>query len=124
MHLRFFFYSLLDILSSPLDTDANDSIAVNNAQILYKSCINEALIDSDGVEPILSLINTEFGGWPILQGPTWNNSTFDLFTLLKNLQRYNYNIFFRIGTSTDEKNSSNYDIEVSFKLNPNPFYFH
>lgn len=83
---------------------------------MYRSCIDETNIDSDGVEPLLSLIDTEFGGWPILKGPAWNNATFDLPKLMIALRKYNRNMFYRVGTSTDEKNSTNYDIEVSCSI--------
>ncbi|CAF2512910.1 unnamed protein product [Rotaria sp. Silwood2] len=87
-------------------------MAVVNARRLYKSCIDEASIEADGVEPIFALVDTEFGGWPILQGPSWDNSTFDLLNLLLNLRKYSNSLFYRVGTSTDEKNSTNYDIEI------------
>ncbi|CAF1039974.1 unnamed protein product, partial [Didymodactylos carnosus] len=89
-----------------------ESESVANARRLYKSCINEAGIEAEGVNPILSLINSEFGGWPILQGPSWDNATFDLSNLLLTLRKYNNNPVYRVGTSTDEKNSTAYDIEV------------
>ncbi|CAF1121062.1 unnamed protein product [Rotaria sp. Silwood1] len=104
--------NIVDILSVPPENDAREPVAVINARRLYKSCVDEAGIEADGVEPIFSLVDTEFGGWPILQGPSWDNSTFDLLTLLLNLRKYNNNLFYRIGTSTDEKNSTNYDIEI------------
>ncbi|CAF0951778.1 unnamed protein product [Didymodactylos carnosus] len=92
--------------------DDVESESVANARRLYKSCIDEAGIEAEGVNPILSLINSEFGGWPILQGPSWNNATFDLSNLLLTLRKYNNNPVYRVGTSTDEKNSTAYDIEV------------
>ncbi len=83
-----------------------------NARLLYDTCINETKIETDGIEPVLSLIN-ELGGWPILQGSSWNSSTFNLSNLLLKLRQYNYNIIFRINTDTDEKNSSATNILVS-----------
>ena len=87
-------------------------MAVVNARKLYRSCVDEASIEADGVEPILSLIETELGGWPILKGSSWENSTFDLPKLLLTLRKYSSNLFYRVDTATDEKNSSFYDIEV------------
>jgi hypothetical protein len=43
-----------------------------NARLLYDTCINETKIETDGIEPVLSLIN-ELGGWPILLG--WSRHT-------------------------------------------------
>jgi hypothetical protein len=75
--------------------------------------VDETGIESDGVEPILSVLENEFGGWPILQGSSWNSSMFDLMTLLLNLRKYSNNLIYQVGTSIDEKNSTTYDIEVS-----------
>ena len=79
---------------------------------MYHSCIDEERIEDEGVDAILSLIQTEFGGWPIIQSTSWNNSTFDLFELLLKLRKYNNDIIFGIGTSIDEKNSTEYDLIV------------
>src|SRR5689334_14437927 len=87
--------------------------AVINARRLYNSCINEANIEMDGVEPVLSVVTNEFGGWPILLGDSWNESTFDLPNLLLKLRKYDNEIIYRIDTTTNQENSSVYDIEVS-----------
>ncbi len=110
----FIVYSLsvyVDLLSSANETEELRS--VTNARRLYSSCIDEANIEREGIDPILFLINTEFGGWPILQGSSWDSSTFNLSNLLLKLRQYNYNIIFRINTDTDEKNSSATNILVS-----------
>jgi hypothetical protein len=83
-----------------------------NARLFYDTCINETKIEIDGNGPVMSLIN-EFGGWPILQGSSWNSTTFNLSTLLFRLRQYNYNIIFRINSDIDEKNSSATNIVVS-----------
>lgn len=101
----------LDLLAS----NSNESVelqSVDNARRLYSSCTNETNIDAEGVERILSLIDTDFGGWPILQGESWNESTFDFSNLIFRLRQYNYNILYRVGTDVDEKNSSITDIVV------------
>lgn len=73
---------------------------------MYNSCVNEAKIDADGIEPVLSLVNTELGGWPILQDSSWDSSKFNLTNLLLKFRRYSYNIIYRVHTIIDEKNSS------------------
>ena len=83
------------------------------ARILYKSCVDEAAIEADGIDTIMSLIDSELGGWPVLKGSSWNAAPFDLPNLLLKLRKYNNNFIYRIDTATDEKNSTNYDIEVS-----------
>jgi hypothetical protein len=83
-----------------------------NAHRLYDTCINETQIEEDGSQRVLTLIN-ELGGWPILEGPSWNMTSFNLSTLLFRLRQYNYNIIYRINTDVDEKNSSVTNIVVS-----------
>jgi len=110
----------LDILTSPLPNDTINIQSINNARILYDSCINETAIEFEGVETILSIINNEFGGWPILEGSSWNNSLFNFSNLLIKLREYNHNIIYNCGTSIDDKNSSVYYIRVK-KLPKNLF---
>ena len=105
-------YSRIDLLSVVPPNETVEPEPVVNARRLYRSCVNETAIETDGVDAILSLVNTEFGGWPILQGSSWDGSTFNLTKLLIALRKYNNNVIFRVGTSTDEKNSTSYDIEV------------
>ncbi|CAF0871999.1 unnamed protein product [Rotaria sordida] len=92
--------NIVDILSSPPANDTNEPMAVVNARLLYKSCIDEAGIEADGIEPMFSLIDTD-------------------------LRKYNNNLFYRIGTSTDEKNSTSNDIEIGqgdLGLGPRDYY--
>ncbi|CAF0915198.1 unnamed protein product [Adineta ricciae] len=105
-------YNVVDILTPPSANDTAEPKAVINARKLYHSCIDEERIEDEGVDTILSLIQIEFGGWPIIQSTSWNNSTFDLFKVLLKLRKYNNDIIFGIGTSIDEKNSTEYDLIV------------
>ena len=101
----------IDILSSP--SSPNELKAIVNARTLYQSCTNEDHIEAEDVYPILSVVNDELGGWPILQGSSWNASRFDLLATLLKLREYSNSVLFDMGTSTDEKNSTEYDIEVN-----------
>ena len=66
----------------------------------------------DGVEPVLSILQDEFGGWPILNGSNWNPLTFNLTNLLIKLRQYDDGILYSVATNTNQENSSVYDIEV------------
>jgi membrane metallo-endopeptidase-like protein 1 len=102
---------IADLLSSTPMNETEELQCVMNARLFYDTCINETKIETDGNGPVMSLIN-EFGGWPILQGSSWNSTTFNLSTLLFQLRQYNYNIIFRINSDIDEKNSSATNIVV------------
>jgi membrane metallo-endopeptidase-like protein 1 len=105
-------FNLIDLLSATPDNGTTDPKAVINARNLYNSCIDEAGIETDGVEPVLSIVHNEFGGWPILLGSTWDNSTFNLTRLLLQLRQYDNGIIFSVDTATNQQNSSVYDIEL------------
>lgn len=107
------FFSFSDILSTPLPNDTIDIQSIINARRLYDSCINESAINTEGVEKLLSVIDNEFGGWPILQGSLWDSSSFNLTNLLVRLREYSHNIIYSCGTSIDDRNSSVYYIRVN-----------
>jgi len=84
---------------------------------LYSSCVDETQIDNEGIKPILSIIQNEFGGWPILEGASWNPSTFNISNVLLKLRQYNYVVIYNINTDIDEKNSSLTDVIVKKNKN-------
>jgi len=106
-------YLHIDLLATTPANETNPLECVKNARILYSSCVDDVQIEKDGVQPILSLVDTEFGGWPILQGSSWNGSTYNLSNLLFKLRQYNYNVIFGINTNIDDQNSSSHVIVVS-----------
>jgi predicted metalloendopeptidase len=106
-------YLHIDLLSTTPANETNPLQCVLNARRLYSSCVDDVKIETDGVQPVLSLLETDFGGWPILQGSSWNNATYNLTNLLLKLRQYNYNAVFRVTTDIDAKNSSSRLIVVS-----------
>jgi len=110
----FFIYSFIvsDLLSS---SPPNGTVQLNstfNARRMYASCVNEDAIEAEGVDVILPFINTELSGWPILQGSTWDNSTFNLSRLLLKLNEYSNSVIYNVGTQIDPRNSSFRSIRV------------
>ncbi|CAF3894392.1 unnamed protein product [Rotaria sp. Silwood1] len=108
------FAVFLDLLSFLPSNKTNEPKAITNVHRLYASCINENAIERTSVNVILSFINTELGGWPILQGSTWNYSTFDFSRLLLKLHEYNKDVIYHINTKIDMINSSVYCIRIFF----------
>jgi membrane metallo-endopeptidase-like protein 1 len=104
--------NLIDLLSTPSSNETIDPQAVVNARNLYSSCTNETTIEMDDVTAVISIVNNELGGWPILQGAAWNSSVFNLTDLLLKLRQYDNEIIFSVVTGTDQQNSSAYDIEL------------
>ncbi|CAF1169584.1 unnamed protein product [Rotaria sp. Silwood1] len=85
-----------------------------NARRMYASCVDEDGIEAEGIDTILSFVNTELGGWPILQGSTWNNATFNFSRILLKLNEYWSSVLYNIGTQIDSKNSSFQGIRFDF----------
>jgi hypothetical protein len=83
-----------------------------NTRNLYQSCINESAIELDGIAAILSILNEEFGGWPILGETSRTPSPSDLADLLLKIRKYDNSIIYRVNTQTNQENSSIYNIEV------------
>ncbi|CAF3695574.1 unnamed protein product [Rotaria sordida] len=82
--------ALVDLISSSPTNGKTESKAIINARHWYNSCINESAIEEEGVNVILSFINKELGGWPVLLGDTWNESTFDFYRLILKLSQHNH----------------------------------
>jgi hypothetical protein len=96
-----------------MSNNSNELKSIVNIHRLYNSCIDENMIRKNSIDIILSLINREFGGWPILQGSTWNDSQWNFSRILFKLSEYNTNVFYSIKTNINNKNSSIYAIHVS-----------
>ncbi|CAF1552281.1 unnamed protein product, partial [Rotaria sp. Silwood1] len=103
---------IVDMLTSPLPNNTAHIQSLINARRLYDSCVNETAIELESINTILSFVNNELGGWPILQGSSWNSLSFNLSRLLLKLREYSHNILYGCGTSPDDKNSSIYYIRV------------
>ncbi|CAF0826080.1 unnamed protein product [Adineta steineri] len=100
-------HTLADLLSSsPSSNRMKKSKSITNARRLYSSCIDEGTIEMQGVDVIMSVVNKELGGWPVLQGSAWKESTFDFDRLMLKLSQYSSYTFYAVHTDVDEKNSS------------------
>nr|KAF6506588.1 membrane metalloendopeptidase like 1 [Rousettus aegyptiacus] len=79
-------YSVFDILRDKLEvilkrvlenSTSKDRPAVQKAKMLYRSCMNESVIEKRGSQPLLDIL-AAVGGWPVAMdkwndtvGPTW-----------------------------------------------------
>ncbi len=107
-----YFFIISELLSS---SPPNGTVELNstlNVRRLYASCVNEDAIEAEGPDVYLHFVNTELGGWPILQGSTWDSSTFNFSRLLLKLSEYSFNVIYNAGTQIDEKNSSSRTVRV------------
>ena len=73
---------LKDLLEEEINS--SDSEATIKAKTLYKSCVDETTIDKRGPEPLLALLESKFGGWPLLGPRSSSNSSSSLSGELAN----------------------------------------
>ncbi|CAF2909193.1 unnamed protein product, partial [Rotaria sp. Silwood2] len=97
---------IVDMLTAPILDDFKSLQSIMNARRLYDTCINETAIDLEAINVILSFVHNELGGWPILQGSPWNETSYNLTRLFIKLREYNQNMIFGFSTSADDINSS------------------
>jgi predicted metalloendopeptidase len=121
---------LHDIIDELLTSSPpNGTVELNstlNARRMYASCINEEAIEAENISVILPFINTELGGWPILQGLGWDSSTFNLSRRLLKLTEYSNSVIFNAGTQIDQQNSSIRSVRISqnvLALGDRNYYF-
>ncbi|CAI9741548.1 neprilysin-1-like isoform X2 [Octopus vulgaris] len=99
---------LKDLLESEISDEEN--ISIQKAKILYSSCMNKSLLEDRDLSPLRIFLD-ELGGWPVVD-INWNESNFNLYSLMSKLRLYNNNIFVYMWVSTDEKNSSTNIIQI------------
>ncbi|XP_023930213.1 neprilysin isoform X2 [Lingula anatina] len=82
----------------------NQPNSVTKTRNLYRSCMNESLIELRGAKPVFDFLET-LGGWPVLTS-NWSESSFDWIELVAKLRLYNNKLLIDEWVSSDDKNSS------------------
>ncbi|KAK2705540.1 neprilysin-2-like [Artemia franciscana] len=88
----------------PSDNEPKPFTLVKN---LYKSCMNKNLIEERGLEPMKAIIK-ELGGWPVLEGDSWDESSFVWYESVYQYRKVGYSVdyFIDFSVTTDLKNST------------------
>ncbi|XP_069649040.1 neprilysin isoform X3 [Haliaeetus albicilla] len=102
---------LKDVLDTP---SSNDITAVQKAKTLYRSCINETIIDSRGGRPLISLL-PKVSDWPVATtnwdsayGTAWTAET----AIAQLNSRYGKKVLINFFVGTDDKNSTAHIIHI------------
>ncbi|NXA99064.1 NEP protein, partial [Cnemophilus loriae] len=102
---------LKDVLDTP---STNDIAAVQKAKTLYRSCINETVIDSRGGRPLISLL-PNVSDWPVAT-TDWDSSYGTAWTaeaaIAQLNSRYGKKVLINFFVGTDDKNSTAYIIHI------------
>ncbi|EEB19488.1 endothelin-converting enzyme, putative [Pediculus humanus corporis] len=96
---------LRTIIETPAET--NDAAPFLLAKNLYKACMNKTGIANRGHTPILDILK-KLGGWPVLEGQSWNPGTFDWKETVYKFRDYGYSVdyFIDFSIGVDLKNTT------------------
>lgn len=80
---------------------------------IYKSCMNTTVIETDGLTTIKSILK-DLGGWPVLEGPKWDQGKFDWRQSVYKFRKAGYSVdyFMDFSVGIDLKNSSRRVIDI------------
>uniref|UniRef100_H0WNI6 Membrane metalloendopeptidase like 1 n=1 Tax=Otolemur garnettii TaxID=30611 RepID=H0WNI6_OTOGA len=116
-------YSVFDILRDELEvvlkavlenSTVKERPAVEKAKMLYRSCMNESLIEKRDSQPLLSILET-VGGWPVTMDK-WNETLGLRWELERQLAlmntQFNRRILIDLFVWNDDQNSSRHIIYI------------
>ena len=75
------------------------------------------MAEERGLQPLEEILK-EFGGWPVVVGDNWDESSFEWIEILYKFNRFGYSINFLMSfyVTVDQKNSTARIIDVIFFL--------
>ncbi|XP_078665541.1 neprilysin-like isoform X1 [Branchiostoma floridae x Branchiostoma belcheri] len=79
---------------------------VEKARTLYRSCMDEGMLDDKGATPLTNL-TTHLNGWPVIDD-SWNGANWNLLDTLTKLMRYSNSLLMSMYVTADDKDSSVY----------------
>uniref|UniRef100_A0A1W7RA35 Neprilysin n=1 Tax=Hadrurus spadix TaxID=141984 RepID=A0A1W7RA35_9SCOR len=99
------------MVEKPLNDTAPDF--VKRLKVMYNSCMNVTEIERVEADPLRGVLK-KIGGWPVVEGSSWNASDFDwLDTLIEfRKQGYSHDIMLDLSVTPDYRNNSNYIIDL------------
>jgi len=109
--------SMFSILGDKLDVQVrgllegeikpNDPKPFQMAKSVFQSCMDKETIEANGLEP-LKMILKKMGGWPLLEGPAWNEEGYKWYEMTYKFRENGYSVDYLVDFSvtTDLKNSS------------------
>lgn len=117
----------MDVMRQNLEKELNDTFYSDSeddietlrlSKKLYRSCMDLDSIESRGVEP-MKMIMKEFGGWPVVEGYSWNERVISWQDIIKSFNKKGLFIRFPLIFSTMPhltKNSSQLLLLVRHKV--------
>ncbi|CAK9798490.1 Nep2 [Anthophora plagiata] len=83
------------------------------AKNLYKACMNKTIIEQQGLDPLLNILQT-LGGWPVLEEDNWNENSFNWKESVYKFRKMGYSVdyFIDFSVGVDLKNSTKRIIDL------------
>ncbi|XP_054299685.1 membrane metallo-endopeptidase-like 1 isoform X14 [Pongo pygmaeus] len=116
-------YSIFDVLRDELEvilkavlenSTAKDRPAVEKARTLYRSCMNQSVIEKRGSQPLLDILEV-VGGWPVAMD-RWNETVGLEWALERQLalmnSQFNRRVLIDLFIWNDDQNSSRHIIYI------------
>ncbi|XP_027199792.2 neprilysin-2-like [Dermatophagoides pteronyssinus] len=63
--------------------------AIETMKNMYRSCMNLTAIEKLGITSLRNALD-ELGGWPVVQGSSWNESTFDWINVTRKIRKIGF----------------------------------
>ncbi|KAF3703796.1 Metalloendopeptidase -like protein PEX [Channa argus] len=107
---------LKELLEAP--SDPNELEAVTKAKILYRSCMNETILEQVDAKPMLKTLKQPEFRWPVLGDGLgadyqWSAGQWSLLKTLAEIRnQHSKSVLLRLYVSPDDKNSSTYIIKL------------
>uniref|UniRef100_A0A3P8XB43 Phosphate regulating endopeptidase homolog, X-linked n=1 Tax=Esox lucius TaxID=8010 RepID=A0A3P8XB43_ESOLU len=91
--------------------------AVRKAKVLYRSCMDEAVVEKVDCAPLLKLLQQSEFRWPVLEGLgrewLWSQEQWDLLKTLALIRnQHGKSVLIRLFIAPDDKNSTHYIIKL------------
>ncbi|CAG4955091.1 unnamed protein product [Colias eurytheme] len=99
------------LLDDPISSDEPKPFVL--AKTLYQACMNRTAIEARGIQPLLDMLRN-LGGWPVLDGDNWDESSFSWTEAVYKFRHAGYSVdyFLDFSISVDVKNSTNRIIDL------------
>ncbi|KAB0797732.1 hypothetical protein PPYR_08725 [Photinus pyralis] len=95
------------------EVEANASRPFKLLKKFYDICMNTTAIEQDGLKTIKRALK-DLGGWPVLEGPLWNEGAFDWKLSTYKFRKFGFSTsaFLSFYVTSDDKNSSKNAITI------------
>lgn len=112
--LRNMYKSCMNLSKYPKLSDFLPGTAQNNLLITIIHPNYLAEIEKSGNEPVLQVLK-ELGGWPVLDGESWNVDRFDWLDTLERFRKagFSHDIIIDLSVTPDYRNNTRHVIDVS-----------